>query len=69
VSDELIGGKVYHILWKVKPTTSNSVTGVTVDPADGRILQVFSINGVKTVCSYLTENDAITNSELDNLFS
>lgn len=69
VSDEIIGSSVYHVLWKVKPTSSNSVTGFTVDPNDGKILQVFSVNGTLTVYSYITDNDTISNATIDSLFS
>lgn len=69
VSDEIINSKVYHILWKVTPTNANTVTGFTVDPVDGRVLQVISVNGAKTIYNYISENDTITSSELNGLFS
>lgn len=49
VADEIINGTIYHVLWKVRPTVSNTVSGFTVDPTTGDICQTVSVDGVKAV--------------------
>ena len=68
VSDEAIGGKVFHILWKITPTTSNQVSGFTIHPETGRICEVFSNQKVYSINQYMTEGDSISTSEIDALF-
>lgn len=68
VSDEAIGGKVFHILWKITPTTSNQVSGFTIHPETGRICEVFSNQKVYSINQYMTESDSISTSEIDALF-
>lgn len=68
VSDEAIGGKVFHILWKITPTTSNQVSGFTIHPETGRICEVFSDQKVYSINQYMTESDSISTSEIDALF-
>ena len=69
VSDEVIDGVVFHILWKVTPTTTNQVSGFTIHPSTGRMYEVYSNNKVFSLNSYLTERDLISISELDQLFN
>ena len=68
VSDEVIDGVVFHILWKVTPTATNQVSGFTIHPLTGRMYEVYS-NKVFSLNSYLTERDLISISELDQLFN
>lgn len=68
VSDEVINGKVFHVLWKVTPTASNQVSGFTVHPETGRICEVFSNQKTLTLNRYMTESDYISISEIDALF-
>jgi hypothetical protein len=68
-SDEVINGKVFHILWKVTPTTSNQVSGFTVHPETGKLCEVYSNNKVYTLHSYLTDGDYISTSDIDALFN
>ena len=69
VSDEVIDGVVFHILWKVTPTATNQVSGFTIHPSTGRMYEVYSNNKVFSLNSYLTERDLISISELDQLFN
>jgi hypothetical protein len=68
VSDEVINGKVFHVLWKITPTTSNQVSGFTVHPETGRICEVFSNQKVFSLNRYMTEGDYISTSEIDASF-
>lgn len=67
ISDEAINGRVFHILWKVTPTTSNTVSGFTVHPETGRICEVFSNNKVYSLNQYMTERDYISTTDIDAL--
>ena len=67
-SDEVIDGKVFHVLWKVTPTTSNLVSGITIHPETGRMCEVVSANGAIALYRYVTDNDFISLDELDTLF-
>jgi hypothetical protein len=67
-SDEIINGSTYHVLWKVKPTTTNQVNGVAVHPKTGKLIDVMSINGVISSYEYISEHDSISITDLDNLF-
>ena len=67
-SDEVIDGKVFHVLWKVTPNTSNLVSGITIHPENGHIYEVVSANGTLTLYRYVTDNDFISLDELDTLF-
>ena len=69
VSDEVIDGTTFHILWKVAPTTTNQVSGFTIHPSTGRMYEVYSNNKVFSLNGYLTERDSISVSELDQLFN
>lgn len=69
VSDEVINGTTFHILWKVAPTTTNQVSGFTIHPSTGRMYEVYSDNKVFSLNGYLTERDLISISDLDQLFS
>lgn len=68
VSDEVIDGKVFHILWKVAPTTTNQVGGFTVHPETGRICEVYSDQKVFSLNRYMTEDDYISTADIDALF-
>lgn len=68
-SDEVINGKVFHVLWKVKPTTVNYVSGFSINPENGRLVEVYSAAGDLSTNRYLTERDLISISEIDNLFN
>lgn len=68
VSDEVINGKVFHVLWKVSPTASNQVSGFTVHPETGRIYEVFSNNKVYTLNKYMTTDDFISTEDIEALF-
>ena len=68
-TDESIGGIVYHVLWKVAPTASNSVSGIAVHPTNGQMYNIYSVNGTKTISKYLSENDNIAESEIDNIIN
>lgn len=67
-SDEVIDGKVFHVLWKITPTASNQVSGFTVHPMTGRICEVFSNQKVCSLNRYMTESDYISTAEIDALF-
>ena len=69
ISDENIGGTVYHILWKNTPTEDNRVSGFTIHPTTKILYEVVSINKVYAVRKYLTEDDTISTSEIDQLFN
>lgn len=69
VSDEVINGTVYHILWKVKPTATNQVSGFTINPSTGRLCEVYSDKLVYSLNGYLTERDLISIDELNELFN
>ena len=69
ISDELIGGTVYHILWKNTPTETNQASGFTIHPTTGVLCEVISINKVYAIHKYLTEDDTISTSEIDLLFN
>jgi len=69
VTDETIGGIVYHVLWKAAPAASNTVSGVAVHPSTGRIYAVISVNGVKSVEKYLRGDDSISSAEIDNILN
>ena len=68
-SDEVINGQVYHILWKIKPTENNQVSGFTINPISGRLCEVYSDKLVYSLNGYLTERDLISIEELDALFN
>ena len=68
-SDEVINGKVFHVLWKVSPTASNVVSGFTVHPETGRIYEVYSNNKVFTLNKYMTESDFISTEDIEALFN
>lgn len=67
-SDELIDGKVYHILWKVKPTALNTVYGIATDPADGSTFEVCSNNGKLSANRVAQETSAISSEDINKLF-
>lgn len=67
-SDELIGGTVYHVLWLTTPTETNQVKGFTICPKTGRIYEVFSNSKQLSVTRYVTEDDTIQESDIENLF-
>lgn len=67
-SDEVIDGKVFHVLWKVTPNTSNLVSGITIHPETGRMCEVVSTNGTLALYRYVTDDDFISLDELDTLF-
>lgn len=56
-SDELIDGLTFHVLWKVKPTTTNKANGIAVHPTSGKLFNVESTEGVISVQSYITEGN------------
>ena len=58
-SDELIDGQTCHVLWKVKPTSTNKVNGITIHPASGKLLNVESAEGVISIQSYITEENGL----------
>ena len=68
ICDEVIDGNVYHVVWKVKPTSTNTVYGVAYHPVTGKLTSVVSLNGNISLSDYVTTEDAISTSELDNLF-
>lgn len=68
VSDELIDGNVYHILWKVKPTVLNTVYGITTDPSNGSTIEVCSDKGVISITKVAQETSAIPIAEINKLF-
>lgn len=68
VSDELIDGNVYHILWKVKPTALNTVYGITTDPSNGSTIEVCSDKGVISITKVAQETSAIPIAEINKLF-
>ena len=67
-SDEVINGKVFHVLWKVTPNSSNLVSGITIHPETGRMCEVVSANGTLALYRYVTDDDFISLDELDTLF-
>ena len=67
-SDELINSKVYHILWKVKPTALNTVYGIATDPSDGSTIEVCSDKGVISITKVAQETSAIDIADINNLF-
>lgn len=68
ISDEVINGTVFHVLWKTKPTATNQVSGVAVHPS-GRVYDITSVNGVLSAYGYISESDVISTSEIDSLFN
>lgn len=61
-TNETIGGKQYHILWKVAPTNSNTVYGVAVDPTTGSLIKIKSANNTKSVVSGYSLSSSATSS-------
>ena len=43
-TDTTISSVTYHILWKVAPTASNTVFGITIHPTTGALYEVKSAN-------------------------
>lgn len=68
VSDELIGTTVYHVLWLTTPTDTNQVKGFTICPTTGRIYEVFSNCRQFSITRYVTDDDVIQTSDIDDLF-
>lgn len=66
-ADEVISGKVYHVLWKVKPTSTNNVFGSAFDPETGEQMVVQSENENKTI-KKISDINTIANSEIEKLF-
>jgi len=66
-TDELVGGKVYHVLWKKRPTAANTVYGFTVHPDTGELYEVCSAEGVITIGRYISESDLISESEINTI--
>jgi hypothetical protein len=52
VDDKTIDGKSFHILWKVKPNSTNTVSGISVHPDTGQLCEVVSTAGSLTVKPY-----------------
>ena len=69
ISDELINGTVFHILWITTPTDTNQVKGFTIHPSTGRLYEVYSNSKQYSIVSYLTEEDTIETSDIDALFN
>lgn len=55
-SDETIDDITFHILWKTEPTATNTVYGIAIHPT-GKMYNIVSTNGTRTVYSYISEND------------
>jgi hypothetical protein len=53
-SSEVIDGINFHILWKVAPTTSNTVYGLAIHPQTGELLKVKSANNAISFTNYST---------------
>ena len=76
VSDELIGGKVYRVFWKIKPIAAdqehaiegNQVYGAAFHPDTGEQMVVYSDRGVKSI-QKASEINTITTTEVENLFN
>ena len=66
-TDELIGGLVYHVLWKNRPTASNTVNGFTVHPTTGELYSVKSVNNTKTVARVLNESNTISENDINSI--
>lgn len=66
-TDEIISGVVYHVLWKVAPTNANTVSGIAVHPNTGKWYSVTSVNGTKSINKYLSEEDNIIDTEIDDI--
>jgi hypothetical protein len=69
VSDELINGTVFHILWLNTPTEDNQAKGFTMCPTTGRIYEVFSNCKQFSITRYVTDDDTIQIFEIDSLFN
>lgn len=69
ISDEVIGGIVFHVLWLDIPTENNQVKGFTIHPNTGRLYEVYSNAKTYTIHSYLTDTDVITTSDIDALLN
>lgn len=69
ISDELINGTVFHVLWITTPTDTNRVKGFTIHPSTGRLYEVYSNSKQYSIVSYLTEEDTIETSDIDALFN
>lgn len=68
-TDSLINKKVYHILWTEKPTSSNLLYGFSVDPENGKTVQITNNYGDLELNYLINDNNTISNSEIDNLFN
>jgi len=66
-TDETVGGVVYHVLWKKRPTSSNTVNGFTVHPTTGELYSIKSVNNVKTVAKVLNESNTISESDINTI--
>lgn len=66
-TDEAIGGLVYHVLWKVRPTNANTVHGFTIHPSTGELYSATSTNGVKAVARVLDEGDTISETDINSI--
>ncbi len=74
VSDEIVNGKKFHVLWKVAPTVTNTVSGISIHPDNGQICEVISEAGsgsATLVKTYARIEDiaAITNDAIDALWA
>ena len=68
-TQELINRKVYNVLWRVKPTSTNTVTGVATDPNTGETFEIKSTNGIITADKFTSTADTIPQSEIEKLFN
>lgn len=53
-SDEVIDNKQFHVLWKVQPTVTNSVSGLSIHPDNGQLCEVISAEGSTSATSVKT---------------
>lgn len=68
-STEGVDGTAYYIIWKVKPTATNTVKGFAMHPTTGELVIINSVNNVKTASFLLTSSDNITTDEVEDLFN
>jgi hypothetical protein len=54
ISDEIIDGKQFHVLWKVTPTLTNAVSGISIHPENGQLCEVISAAGSSSATSVKT---------------
>ena len=55
-STETIDEQTFHVLWKVKPTSTNKVNGIAVHPTTGELVNIISNEGTLSLNTLITSH-------------